>query len=649
MNFKKLLNIAFALIITGGILLLSDLSNRNLQSKDNAGVSGGIYAIEGRSYKIGFSYFGPDPVLDITMEGLWKGLGELGFIKDSNLTVVAQSANAELANFHPIHTNLDNLDVDLILVTSTPAISSAVTAIKNKPVVFTFSYTPLEAGAGKTYEDHLPFITGVGSYPPVERTVEFIRDVFPKATRIGTVYNSSEVNSRKVVENAKGIMAKNGLTLVENTVVGTSEVYQAVSALCMRKIDLMWITGDNTMFQSFDAVIKICRDNNIPLIINDNDFVKTGVLAAIGISWGATGYRTASYVAKVLNGESPANIPIENYVEELVTINDSEVKKFGLKIPDKYLKQEIVDLNEPIVNQAINSLKGKKLKLCLAHYALSEISEEAESGLRAELKKSGLTEGQDYTLKVYNASGDISTANSIAESVAAEKWDLIFTASTPTLQIFIQKVKDMPIVFTNSGDPVGAGAGISFESHLPNVTGISTVSDFEGMVKLVKESIPGVKSIGTVYTPGEINSVFYMEELRKAATKNGLNLIVAPANSVTEVSDATQTILAKGVEAFTQIADNLTSGCSSVIIKHANDNNLPYFAFITSQVEKGAVAAIARDYHTAGSDAVKVAIQVLNGKSPKDIPFRLVSKSNVTVNREVMERLNMKIPDKYFK
>lgn len=646
MTVRKVLNIALALVATGGILLLSDLSNRRTTAKTDS-TTKELYAVEGRQYSMGFSYFGPDPVLDVTMEGLWHGLRELGFVKDSNLTVVSQSANGEMANFHAIHTNLDNLDLDLILVTSTPAISSAVSAIKNKPVVFTFTYTPLEAGAGKTYNDHLPFITGVGSFPPVEKTAAFIRDVFPKAKRVGTLYNSSEVNSRKVVEMAKGFMAEKGLTLVENTVVTTSDVYQAVTAICQRDIDVLWITGDNTLMQAFDAVIKLCKENNIPLIVNDNDYVKAGVLAGIGISWSATGYRTAPYVARVLNGESPANIPIENYVEELITLNEAEVTRFGLTIPEAYRKLQAKKANTQPLHSAIANLKGKKLKLCLAHYSQSEIGEEAESGLRAELVNTGLVEGVDYTLKVFNASGDISTANSIAESVAAEHWDLIFTASTPTLQVFIQKIKDIPIVFTNSGDPVGAGAGTSFTDHLPNVTGISTVSDFEGMVKLVKASMPGIKKIGTVYTPGEINSVFYMEALRKAAKASGLTLIVAPAGSVTEVADAAASLFSKGVEAVTQISDNLTSGCSAVIIKQADDQDIPYFAFITSQIEKGAVAAIARDYHTAGSDAVKVAIQVLNGKSPAHIPFRLVSKSTVSVNTEVMKRLKVNIPATY--
>jgi len=653
MTLKKVLNIALALLVTSGILLLSDLNNRKTASKDTVEASGGLYAVEGKQYQIGMSIFAPEPVLDITLEGLWQGLRELGFVKDSNLTVVVQSANAELANFQAIHTNLDNSKADLILVTSTPAISSAVTAIKNKPVVFTFTYTPLEAGAGKSYTDHLPFITGVGSFPPVEKTVAFIRDVFPRATRVGTLYNSSETNSRKVVEMAKKEMAEKGLTLVENTVINTNEVYQAVSAICQRQIDVLWITGDNTMMQAFDAVVKVCGEHHIPIVVNDNDFVKDGVLAGVGVSWGATGYRTAPYVARVLNGESPANIPIENYVEELVTINEADVKRFGLTIPESYRKAAEEGLKATVRaassghQLAALALKGKKVKLCLVHYSLNEISEEAEKGLKAELVKLGLVEGVDYTLKIYNASGDITTVNSIAESVAAEPWDLIFTASTPTLQAFIKKINHVPIVFTNSGDPVGAGAGVSFSDHLPNVTGISTASDFEGMIRLVKASMPGIRVIGTVYTPSEINSVFYMEALRQEAEKEGLTLLVAPASTVTEVSDAAATLVAKGVEAMTQISDNLTAGCSDVIIKHANDHNIPYFAFITNQVDKGAVAALARDYQTAGSDAVKVALEILTGKDPKNMPFRLVSKTNVTVNRAVMNRLGLSIPSSY--
>ncbi len=335
----KIVNAILAFLLAGVILLLSDMQNRTGNSgKEAVGTAKpGLHAVPGRTYKIGLTYFGPDATFDTALKGVWDGMKALGFVKDSNLMVIAQHANGEVSNLTSIHLNMDNQDVELIVVTSTPGISAAVATVKKHPVVFTMTYTPLEAGAGKNYTDHLPNMTGVGSFPPVEKTFDFIREVFPEAKRVGTLYNSSEANSNKVVQVARDYMKTKGLELVENTVVNTSEVFQAASVLCMRKIDVMWITGDNTALQAITGIVKVCRDNNVPLILNDVDYVKDGALAAIGIGWYNTGFHSASYIARVLNGESPAGIPIENYVEEEIYLNRELARKMKITFPEKYL------------------------------------------------------------------------------------------------------------------------------------------------------------------------------------------------------------------------------------------------------------------------------------------------------------------------
>lgn len=631
MKIKKIINGIIALLITAGVLLLSDLSNRIDDSSEQATLveTKGLRAVEGRTYRIGLTYFAPEEAFDMTMVGLWQGMKELGFVKDSNLIVIAQHANGEMANLQPIHLNMDNQDVELIVVTSTPGISAALSAVKNHPIVFTMSYTPLEAGAGDSFTNHLPNITGVASFPPIEKTFDFILEALPNAKRIGTLYNSSEANSRKVMEDARIYTKDIGIELIENTAINSSEVYQAISSLCMQNVDAVWITGDNTAFQAFHAIVKVCRKNDMPLFLNDVDFIDEGAVAAVGISWFKTGYRTAKYVARVLNGESPADIPIENYVEEVIAINTEVADKLGLKFPEKYL------------NLKNNSLKGKNLKFCLAHYVDSPNSEDAEEGIRDELENIGLKEGVDFTLKVFNAQGDISTLNSIAQSIASNKWDMVFTTSTPTIQAISYKVTNAPIVFTNVGDPIRAGLGTSFKNHKPNLTGISTMSDFKGLIELVKEAIPGIKTVGTIYTPGEVNSVAYKEELEKEAKKQGLTLVAVPANTPTEVADAAMSIANRGIQAFTQISDNLTASSGSSIIKVAYNNHIPYFAFIGKQVEQGAVAAVARDYYFAGVDAVNMAVEILEGKPAKEIPFRFVTKSTVKINSEAMKYFNI--------
>jgi ABC-type uncharacterized transport system substrate-binding protein len=76
-----------------------------------------------------------------------------------------------------------------------------------------------------------------------------------------------------------------------------------------------------------------------------------------------------------------------------------------------------------------------------------------------------LTEGKEFTLKVFNAQDDIPILNNIAGSVAADKWDLIFSLSTPTTQLLSKKVVNSPFVFSIVGDPLHSGLSETNEKH----------------------------------------------------------------------------------------------------------------------------------------------------------------------------------------
>ena len=128
------------------------------------------------------------------------------------------------------------------------------------------------------------------------------------------------------------------------------------------------------------------------------------------------------------------------------------------------------------------TMAGRKLKLCLVHYVDSPNSEDCEKGIRKALEDKNLREGVNFTFDVFNSHGDISVLNSIAGTIGNETWDLIFTSSTPSVQIMAKKLPHAKIVFTNVGDPIAAGLGKSFDDHLPNLCGISTMSDFERLI-----------------------------------------------------------------------------------------------------------------------------------------------------------------------
>jgi ABC-type uncharacterized transport system substrate-binding protein len=292
-----------------------------------------------------------------------------------------------------------------------------------------------------------------------------------------------------------------------------------------------------------------------------------------------------------------------------------------------------------------NRGSGGQLKLALVQYNDSPLSELSKQGIEEGLKLAGLQEGTDFEMKVYNAQGDVATLNMIFDAVTATRPKVIFVTSTPTLQMAIKKIKNIPVVFTCIGDPILAGTGKSFEDHLPNVTGISTLGDYEGMASLLPKIIPGIRKVGTLYTPGEINSQRNMEEFRQHLAAREIELLAVPVNSSSETTDAILSLIARKPEVICQVIDNLTALSISNIIRAGQEHEIPVFGFVSDQAEKGAVLVISRDYVQAGIDAAGLAKKILDGTSPGSLPIQFVSKTNLLINREAALLYNISIPD----
>ena len=153
----------------------------------------------GRTYRIGIAYFAPEQGYETAAKGLLEGLREFGYTEGSNLVIRRVGAQAEIATIPSVIQTLDSSDADVIVPFTTPVLMAAASMAKHKPVVFTYVTDPIAAGVGKSWTDHLPHVTGVGSFPPLAETLDFIRRLIPNLTGLGVIYNNSEANSVKVV------------------------------------------------------------------------------------------------------------------------------------------------------------------------------------------------------------------------------------------------------------------------------------------------------------------------------------------------------------------------------------------------------------------------------------------------------------------
>jgi ABC-type uncharacterized transport system substrate-binding protein len=270
--------------------------------------------------------------------------------------------------------------------------------------------------------------------------------------------------------------------------------------------------------------------------------------------------------------------------------------------------------------------------------------EEALDGFFQQFKELGMVDGRDYAMKVTNAQGDMATLMTLIDNAVTDRADLILVTSTPTLQAAIKRAGVIPILFTNVANPVLIGAGQSFEKHLPNVSGISSLSDFDGMVRVVKECLPSARTIGTLFVPSEVNSVCYKDELAKAAEKIGMKLISIPVSSSSEVPIAASSLATRGIDAYCQIADNMCDSAFPGISRTAHNERKPLFSFTTSLVNRGAAVAVARDYRQGGRDLAARTVAFLKGTSLQDMPFSYINKTLITVNIKNAGLCGLKIP-----
>jgi ABC-type uncharacterized transport system substrate-binding protein len=604
----------------------------------------------GRVYKIGLAYFAPESAGDQCRQGIVDGLKELGFIEGKNLEIRRAHAQAEIANIPGMLQNFDSSDVDLVLPMSTPVISAAIGFVKHKPVVFTYCSDPIAAGAGASFTDHLPNVTGIGSFPPVRAILDAIRQTMPGIKSVGVIYNNSEANSVKVVSVARELFAKAGVTLEEVTVSTSADVMPAAQALAARQIEAFCILDDNTVAQAMDAVIRVARDSKLPLFAGDGTTAGRGPLACVGLGYYQPGYAVAKPVARVLLGESPASIPIENVVEKQVFLDEALARQFGLTFPPE-LKAEAARQSAPRgtdaaaapANAAAAPL-GRIVKLNLVEYLDTPNVEINREGIRDGLAKAGLVEGRDYELILRNAQGDMAALNTIMDATASDGSELLITSTTPALQAALQRAGKRPVVFSLVANPMAAGAGRSEEDHLPNITGAYVNAPHAEGLAALRRCLPNLKRVGTLFVPAEVNSVYYKDELVKAAGALGIEVELVGVSNSGEIADAALALCSRNIDAVCQISDNLTGASFASIVQAASRARLPLMGFASGQAASGAFMTISRDFYDGGVESAAMAARILRGESPAVIPFQMVTKIKYDFNHASASSIGITIP-----
>ncbi len=248
------------------------------------------------------------PALDNDSKGFKVALEEEGFIEGKNVVFDRQNAQGDQPNCAIIARKFVDDQVDLIHAISTPNAQATVKLTKTIPVVFSSVTDPVKTGIAPKMGKTGTNVTGVSDRWPITLQCKMYQDLAPTAKRWGTIYNPGDVNVTFHIKEMKEAIEAMGAKLIEAQVSSSSEVLQAAQSLVGR-VDAIHITSDNTVVSAFEALVKVCNENNIPLFAGDRDSVPRGAVAAYGLDYFMVGYTAGKKAARILKGEAPGDVP----------------------------------------------------------------------------------------------------------------------------------------------------------------------------------------------------------------------------------------------------------------------------------------------------------------------------------------------------
>lgn len=577
-----------------------------------------------------------------TARGVVDELELSGILKKYNVTIDTKNAQNEFYLAQSIAQDIVAQKYDYIISLTTPALQATANMNKHIPHIFGAVTDPYRAGVAKTPTDHLPRITGVATIEPVEATIKYMRELFPKAKKIGMVWNPGEACSETCTYIARESAKKYGFELLEANISSTSEVMDALKSLLNKKIDLFLTSGDNTVIMSLEATAGFLRQYKIPYFTNSASDVQRGAFVSVGPDYYIVGKKIAQLAGRVISGEQPKDIPIESFAPDVIYLNLDLAREYGIKIPAETLVKAAKVVSDGKLLNPSGAAPGKRLALFL--FSDNILLTETSKGIMEELEESNILKQYNVTIEQKNAQNEFYMAQAIAQDIVRQNYDYIITASTPALQVMANTNKKIPHVFGAVTDPYRMGVAKSSTDHLPNVTGVATFQPVANTIKIMRDIFPQAKSIGIVWNPAEACSEACTYKARDAAEKYGFELFESTVSGTGEVMDAVKSLVNKKPDMFLTSGDNTVIMAIDAIANILRQNKIPYFTNAPADIDRGAFLGLGADYVQVGRATAKMAERIISGENPKDIPINDYVPEKLNINLALAREYGITIP-----
>jgi len=286
-------------------------------------------------------WLNPQPLASSSnlFEGFQKGLGEAGYIEGKNVMIELRSADGKRERLLALAEDLVQQGVSVIMAGSLPAALAAKRATQTIPIVFTSGADPVKMGLVSSYNRPDGNITGfhIQFFQLVKNRFSLLHEVAPEAKRIAVLNNPSNPSAAAVVRDATETAREYGLGFNVFNAGTVSEIDTAFRIIVAWRAGAVFLAGDPLFYRQNKQIAALTARHSLPASGDGIYFAEAGGLMSYGPNLPDFYRRAGFYVGRILKGEKPANLPVQQPTVFKLTLNLKAAKDLDIIVPHSIL------------------------------------------------------------------------------------------------------------------------------------------------------------------------------------------------------------------------------------------------------------------------------------------------------------------------
>jgi putative ABC transport system substrate-binding protein len=265
-------------------------------------------------------------------------LRERGWVEGQNLIIERRSGDGNAERVPVLAAELVQLNLDVILTFGAVAGVAMKNATTTVPIVAT-NGDPVRLGLVSNLSHPGGNITGLSLIAPelAAKRLELIRDLLPKATRIGELVDPANTYWQRVRPDYEQAFRSLGMQPIFVEVANPGEIEKAIVSVAIRRAEALIIRGDPLFGSNREQIGRIALQHALPTMAEERQYTTAGMLASYGPDVPAAARIISSYVDKILRGAKPGNLAIAQPTKFEFVINLGTAKALGITIPQSLL------------------------------------------------------------------------------------------------------------------------------------------------------------------------------------------------------------------------------------------------------------------------------------------------------------------------